>query len=296
MSQAAARSLIPRPSAPSSKALATPQPTRNPLNHTQPLAAGRKRTEHPPSTTRLTPFPMPVATQALDKAIRPFRGGLMRAPKSFMIRDSGYRQRRLRTVEAKNEGLLRYLLGPYLPPSRIGAAHAKLLSVLRRRPRRVRKVDHVFFGAWEELYCAIQDGALRCFRSKEATSGGQVVHCVKLCGAHLVVDHRTSGASRGFKVVTDEKETFQFQTVRHEDLLSWLQGLSGVPGLYRRPEDFFKVGRLLGKGATCKAYECTSRLTGKEFVLKVRADVKDIEGTRGMHNELRILQKCSPFK
>eukprot|EP00192_Tetraselmis_astigmatica_P008215 CAMPEP_0117683954 /NCGR_PEP_ID=MMETSP0804-20121206/20767_1 /TAXON_ID=1074897 /ORGANISM="Tetraselmis astigmatica, Strain CCMP880" /LENGTH=678 /DNA_ID=CAMNT_0005494765 /DNA_START=289 /DNA_END=2326 /DNA_ORIENTATION=- len=93
----------------------------------------------------------------------------------------------------------------------------------------------------------------------------------------------------------DDDNTFHFSTAGHGELLQWLQAFSGVPGVYRRAEDYFRIGNVIGRGATCRAFECTSRLTEKDFVLKVRVNSHDMESTRGMHNELRILQKCAPF-
>jgi len=156
----------------------------------------------------------------------------------------------------------------------------------------------LMFGAWEDLYCTIRDGSLLCYLPANISGtdySGEPLHSLKLCGAHLVVDSYNKDSNRKFKIRTDDDNTFHFSTAGHGELLQWLQAFSGVPGVYRRAEDYFRIGNVIGRGATCRAFECTSRLTEKDFVLKVRVNSHDMESTRGMHNELRILQKCAPF-
>lgn len=63
-----------------------------------------------------------------------------------------------------------------------------------------------------------------------------------------------------------------------------------LPIACRSVEDFYKIGDVLGEGATCCVRECESRLTGKKFAYKIRADPQDEIGRQGIYNELRILQ------
>jgi hypothetical protein len=74
--------------------------------------------------------------------------------------------------------------------------------------------------------------------------------------------------------------------------LEWLAALARVPGLQRRVGDYFDVGALWGRGATCDVREAVSRLDGRRLALKSRLHAT-ADATRAMHNELRILQLCA---
>jgi hypothetical protein len=74
--------------------------------------------------------------------------------------------------------------------------------------------------------------------------------------------------------------------------LEWLAALAQVPGLQRRVADYYAVGPVWGRGATCEVREAVSRLDGRRLALKSRLHAT-ADATRTMHNELRILQLCA---
>jgi hypothetical protein len=165
--------------------------------------------------------------------------------------------------------------------------------------RRARKVELLSFGGWQEYYCTIRDSRLLVYELASVTGkgyDGEPHVSLHLIGAHLTVDHASSESSKGFKIKTPDNVQWAFVADGHEVLREWMQFFTTVAGLYRRPEDFYLIGKKLGEGATCRALEATSLLTGNQFVLKVRVDTHSLESTKGMHNELRILQRCEPHK
>jgi len=194
-----------------------------------------------------------------------------RVPGSFYVRDKSYRERKQRTVEPRSQGTLQ-----------------------------ARKVEHLLqWGGWAERHCVVRENRFLIY-DLAAVSGaeltGKPTASINLIGTHLTVDAAGNAEGRGFCLAPAGSPPWTFLAGSHQELLEWLQFFTSVAGLYRRPEDFFARGRKLGEGATCIAYEATSRLNGGEFVLKVRVDPNNLQSTRGMHNELRILQKCEPYK
>lgn len=86
---------------------------------------------------------------------------------------------------------------------------------------------------------------------------------------------------------------WHFKFAGEAELLEWLATLQHMPGLYRRPEDFYELLEELGQGATARVNKCRSKTTGNIFVMKTRANKDDNLSSRLMHNELKILQICS---
>lgn len=86
---------------------------------------------------------------------------------------------------------------------------------------------------------------------------------------------------------------WHFKFSGEDELLEWLATLQSMPGLYRRPEDFYEVLEELGQGATARVCKCRSKTNGKLYVMKYRADKYNNFSSRLMHNELKILQICA---
>eukprot|EP00210_Caulerpa_lentillifera_P008466 g8076.t1 len=70
----------------------------------------------------------------------------------------------------------------------------------------------------------------------------------------------------------------------------WLNTFQRIPGLQRRIDDFYEIGKECGIGSSCVVYECYSKLTGNRFALKERINLHDELSLIGLYNELRILQ------
>eukprot|EP00889_Picochlorum_renovo_P007741 jgi/Picre1/34771/NNA_002237.t1 len=116
---------------------------------------------------------------------------------------------------------------------------------------------------------------------------GEPVRKIQLVGSHL-----ESTAECEFTIIETDGSHVCFKCETSDEKDQWFVGLSHVPGLFRRVEDFYIKGDVWGHGATCQVHECYSRFTGKKYALKSRLH-SNTESTRAMHNELRILQICA---
>ncbi len=72
----------------------------------------------------------------------------------------------------------------------------------------------------------------------------------------------------------------------------WMVAFGRIPGIFRKAEDYYVLGRQWGSGATSEVIEVTGKFTLKKFALKRRLQ-NTREATTAMHNELRILQICA---
>lgn len=63
----------------------------------------------------------------------------------------------------------------------------------------------------------------------------------------------------------------------------------------RTLRDFYKVGRVLGKGMAGKVYECTDLLSGQHYAVKegLAHPLDDFNGQHGLLNELTIMRKIA---
>mmetsp|Transcript_19413 Transcript_19413/g.54063 ORF Transcript_19413/g.54063 Transcript_19413/m.54063 type:complete len:539 (+) Transcript_19413:43-1659(+) len=168
---------------------------------------------------------------------------------------------------------------------------------------RFRKHGRLMWSKWVDVHCTLKDGRFLVCQPAETGAGGaaEPLHDIPLCGTRLTMDHHNDGDNRCFKLKSaeqginsklhiDEPGTLHLQAGQHKELELWIRALSRVPGVYRRPEDFYEVGKLLGTGHTCRAYACTDKFTGEQYVLKTAREAHCIEANRRMQNELEILK------
>ena len=117
---------------------------------------------------------------------------------------------------------------------------------------------------------------------------GKLLHSIKMVGARVHVE-----GTALMNVNERHGPVWHFKFSSNNELMEWLATLQSIPGLYRRPEDFYVVLEEIGQGATCRVCKCKSKITGKTYVMKSRANKDDNLSSRLMHNELKILQMCS---
>jgi len=72
----------------------------------------------------------------------------------------------------------------------------------------------------------------------------------------------------------------------------WMVAFGKIPGIFRKAEDYYVLGRQWGHGATSEVIEVVGKFNLKKFALKRRLQ-NTREATTAMHNELRILQICA---
>jgi len=72
----------------------------------------------------------------------------------------------------------------------------------------------------------------------------------------------------------------------------WMVAFGTIPGIFRKAEDYYVLGRQWGHGATSEVLEVVGKFNLKKFALKRRLQ-NTREATTAMHNELRILQICA---
>ena len=122
---------------------------------------------------------------------------------------------------------------------------------------------------------------------------GPAIRKQHLVGFHLIA----SKAPEEFIISSGEGGsgtglTIKAGTARERD--EWFVALGKIPGLFRRVEDYYIVGKTWGRGATSEVSECIGRFTGQRLALKRRLH-NTRESTAAMHNELRILQLCAKY-
>ena len=179
------------------------------------------------------------------------------------------------------------------------------------------------FSSWVMVSCKIRKGKLvvdlvpssmqgwardKITREIEASSQDHL-RVVSLVGAHLESVGTSSGSAPKareslefvIKESTNNASTpnskgggvhLYFKCESGPEKQQWFVGFAQVPGLFRRVEDYYRVGPLWGQGATCKVHECYSEFSGATFALKSRLKTTR-ESTEAMHNELRILQMAA---
>ena len=156
------------------------------------------------------------------------------------------------------------------------------------------RVKHSRFASWAPAWCRLTDDSKLALFSLPPTPGdsnppsGRPTKTVPLVGSHLAA----SGAPDEFTIRGGEGATLWVRCPSPRDRDGWMAALGKVPGLFRRVEDFYVLGRRWGHGATSEVHECTSRFTGRQLALKSRLH-STREATEAMHNELRILQLCA---
>ncbi|KAI8107668.1 hypothetical protein M9435_002696 [Picochlorum sp. BPE23] len=154
------------------------------------------------------------------------------------------------------------------------------------------------FSSWVRMWCKQSKGKLIMYIAPPQSSTsrnvvpeesclGEPVRKIQLVGSHL-----ESTAECEFTIIETDGSHVCFKCETSDEKDQWFVGLSHVPGLFRRVEDFYIKGDVWGHGATCQVHECFSRFTGKKYALKSRLH-SNTESTRAMHNELRILQICA---
>ena len=114
---------------------------------------------------------------------------------------------------------------------------------------------------------------------------------IQLVGFHLAASKAPD------ELTISESDNGQGMTIKagtDSERDEWMVALGTVPGLFRRVEDYFVLGRVWGHGATCEVSECTSRFSGRRLALKRRLH-NTRDATTAMHNELRILQHLAKY-
>ena len=155
------------------------------------------------------------------------------------------------------------------------------------------------FGSWSDVWCKVSSGSMKVFKAAtnmdllqdipdESQLGERWLKIV-LVGSHLSA---SKTCDREFQLVETDGSVVHLRCLSARARDEWLVGLSQVPGLFKRVEDYYKIGNLWGSGATCKVQECYSKFTGKKYALKSRIQ-SNRKSTEAMHNELRILQMCA---
>lgn len=113
---------------------------------------------------------------------------------------------------------------------------------------------------------------------------------VFLVGSHLEAEK----VPEEFMIRDGQGTTVYFRADSPKERDEWFVALGHVPGIFRRLEDYYVLGKHWGHGATCEVCECVGRYNGKRFAVKRRLHVTR-EATEAMHNELRILQICAKY-
>jgi hypothetical protein len=155
------------------------------------------------------------------------------------------------------------------------------------------------FGSWSDVWCKVSSGSMKVFKAPtnvdeledipdESQLGERWIK-IMLVGSHLSA---SKASDREFQLVETDGSVVHLRCLSARARDEWLVGLSQVPGLFKRVEDYYKIGSLWGSGATCKVQECYSKFTGKKYALKSRIQ-SNRKSTEAMHNELRILQMCA---
>lgn len=132
-------------------------------------------------------------------------------------------------------------------------------------------------------------GAIRSSAAAPSTSSGSSQK-TKDSLEFVIKEGTTAGCSNNNSRAGGAHLYFRCENVLEKQ--QWFVGFGQVPGLFRRVEDYYTLGKLWGHGATCKVHECYSTFTGATLALKSRLKTSR-ESTEAMHNELRILQMAA---
>lgn len=212
----------------------------------------------------------------------------MDAEQIEMIKAASSKGRKHRRVVKKGASVLRALYPMSFYQRELTFRRTKTVQQREAGWCRVRR--RLMCG-WDNVFVMVVGNELHCHKTdpRRATASGMPVppllFKIKLVAAGLKMNGRTR-----FTLKEANGPTYVFRTQTEHEAIEWMYKFQHTPGMYRCVEDFYKVGKVLGEGATCRVHECTNRITGKTAALKVRADPYDEPGRQGMYNELRILQ------
>lgn len=162
----------------------------------------------------------------------------------------------------------------------------------------VCRVKQGRFSSWVRMWCKQSKGKMIMYLAPPQSSTSRNVVSEEAClgepmrKIQLVGSHLESTTESEFTIIETDGSHVCFKCETSDEKNQWFVGLSQVPGLFRRVEDFYVKGAVWGHGATCQVHECYSRFSGKKYALKSRLH-SNRESTRAMHNELRILQICA---
>jgi len=169
----------------------------------------------------------------------------------------------------------------------------------------LNRVKQGRFSAWTPAACRLQGSQLLLNFSDQvlasasttttsATSSSQNgsnknMKNIKLVGAHLACS-KNADAEVSIVEGTGTVTSIRYPSASERD--QWMVALGRVPGIFRRVQDYYILGKHWGCGATCDVQECVDRYSGRRLALKKRVH-STREATEAMHNELRILQLCA---
>lgn len=205
-----------------------------------------------------------------------------------MIKAASSRSRRHRRMPKKGTSVLRALYPMSFYQRELTFRRTK---TVRKREAGWCKVRRRLMCGWDDVFVMAVGNELQCHKTdpRRVTSTEMPppvpLFKIKLVAASLKMNGRTR-----FTLKEANGPTFVFKTNTEHEAIEWMYKFQHTPGLYRCVEDFYKVGKVLGEGATCRVHQCISKCTGKTVALKFRADPNDESGRQGMYNELRILQ------
>ncbi|KAK9814047.1 hypothetical protein WJX73_010381 [Symbiochloris irregularis] len=154
---------------------------------------------------------------------------------------------------------------------------------------KVRKGKSLF-SSGKECHLVLLGHYFYCYPGRDGSSKPPFNELDLSRNAHLSVTNSTT-----FTVKDQTWTTYTFQAATTEERNTWLSALRLVPGLHLALRDFYKVGRLLGRGMAGKVYQCTDLLSNENYAVKegLAHPLDDFNGQHGLLNELTIMRKLA---